>query len=463
MFRIDGAFADLSDKDIDDIGLQFFNSMPKVEQIRQPRYNAELLIEDLGDIDSILTDTKRGYDKKGDEKSGRETDRSSAEDKHFFGGASSDTSNGHSIPSLLSPQGRRQSPNPKGTGMRLKSIFTDTASSVLPVLCPSTVSDMDYSSSVNPRVSLKNQFNLDEPNTEDSFPSGRKFLSPDERRQKNRLRESLKGNDGHLPQTDFDRNSPLPAPERWKQRRFSSGPTLPLQGNLKSSQNPYNDDDKTDGAQQSEFDSESGARNVAQYLRNSAAKSLQTGNDETRYSRRPLPCSSKDEDSDNDSSKGDSDDINRMGSKYGPYARSLSPSGGHSQSHSYSQSAISQNIPMPQLAGQVPRKKSLTPLHGKMSSNFRDSLKRAESLDSNLHRPDSESNPVMSRLDMAPEHTRTPGRRDSNGEGMRGLQMQKILSSAQNAQLQKEVDALQKQLAQLEELEGSPCRPLCGY
>ena len=35
-----------------------------------------------------------------------------------------------------------------------------------------------------------------------------------------------------------------------------------------------------------------------------------------------------------------------------------------------------------------------------------------------------------------------------------GLQMQRIMSSAQNAQLQKEVDALQKQLAQLEELEG---------
>jgi hypothetical protein len=39
------------------------------------------------------------------------------------------------------------------------------------------------------------------------------------------------------------------------------------------------------------------------------------------------------------------------------------------------------------------------------------------------------------------------------GEEMRDLQLQKRMSSVQNAQLQKEVEALQKQLAQLEELE----------
>jgi hypothetical protein len=455
LFRIDGAFGDMSDKDVDDIGLQFFNSIPKIEYFRQPKNNPELLIEDLGDIDSILTDPKRVYDRKGDEKSGRETDRSSAEDKHFYAGASSETSNGHNIPSLLSPQGRRQSPIPKVQGMRVKSIFTDSASSILPVLCPSAVSDLDYSSSVNPRVSVKNQFNLEEPNTEESFPSGGKFLSPDERRQKNRIREGLKGNDSHLPHTDLDRNSPLPAPERWKQRRFSGpgpGPHLPLQGNFKMSQNASNDDEKMVVTQHSEFDGESSPRNVAQYLRN---KNIPMGNDDARYSRRPLPGGSKDNDSDNDSSKSDSDDNKRKIGTYGQYSHILSP--GRGQSQSYSQPHPISTSQMPQL-GQAPRKKSLTPLHGKMSSNFRDSLKRAESLDSNLYRPDNESNPIMSRLDIGPEQTRTPGRRDSNSEGMRGLQMQKILSSAQNAQLQKEVDALQKQLAQLEELEGTVLR-----
>ena len=378
------------------------------------------------------------------------------EDRHFHVGPSSETSNGHNIPSLLSPQGRRQSPNPKGSGMRVKSIFTDTTSSILPVLCPSSVSDLDYSSSVNPRVSLKNQFNLEEPNTEESFVSGAKFLSPDDRRQKNRVREVLKGNDGHLPHTDFDRNSPLPAPERWKQRRFSSGPSLPLQGNSKLSQNACNDDEKIVVTQHSEFDSELGPRNVPQYLRNNTSKNIQKGDDDMRYTRRPLPGSSKDDDSDNDSSKSESDDNKRKVGTYSQYAHILSPGRGQSQpqSQSYSQPHPISTSQMPQLGVQAPRKKSLTPIHGKMSSNFRDSLKRAESLDSNLYRPDNESNPIMSKLDMGPEHTRTPGRRDSNGEGMRGLQMQKILSSAQNAQLQKEVDALQKQLAQLEELEG---------
>ena len=37
---------------------------------------------------------------------------------------------------------------------------------------------------------------------------------------------------------------------------------------------------------------------------------------------------------------------------------------------------------------------------------------------------------------------------------MMGLQRQKALSTKQNEQLQREVEALQKQLAQLEELEG---------
>lgn len=440
----------MSDKDVDDIGLQFFSSIPKIEYFRQPKNNPELLIEDLGDIDSILTDPKRGYDRKGDEKSGRETDRSSVEDKHAHVGSSSE-SNGHNIPSLLSPQGRRLSPNPKVPGMRVKSIFTDSASSILPVLCPSSVSDTDYSSSVNPRVSLKNQFNLEEPSTEESFPSGAKFLSPDERRQKNRVREVLKGNDGHLPHTDFERNSPLPAPERWKQRRFSSGPSLPLQGNFKMSQNTFNDDEKLAVTHHSEFDSESSPRNVAQYLRNNASKNIPFGNDDTLFSRKPLRGSSKDDDSDNDSSKSDSDDNKRKISTYGQYGHISSPGRGQSQPHPITTGQ------MPQLGGQAPRKKSLTPIQGKVNSVVRDSLKRADSLDSNLYRPDNESNPVSSKLDMGPEHTRTPGRRDSNGEGIRGLQMQKILSSAQNAQLQKEVDALQKQLAQLEELEGTIC------
>ena len=39
-------------------------------------------------------------------------------------------------------------------------------------------------------------------------------------------------------------------------------------------------------------------------------------------------------------------------------------------------------------------------------------------------------------------------------EAMMGLQRQKALSTKQNEQLQREVEALQKQLAQLEELEG---------
>ena len=103
-----------------------------------------------------------------------------------------------------------------------------------------------------------------------------------------------------------------------------------------------------------------------------------------------------------------------------------------------------------------PRQKSLTPLMDKVNSNYRDSYQRerGDVNDKNFFIR-NESDTISDVINFESHKPHAPlGIREPQGENIRGLQMQKILSSVQNAQLQKEVDALQRQLAQLEELEG---------
>ena len=101
-----------------------------------------------------------------------------------------------------------------------------------------------------------------------------------------------------------------------------------------------------------------------------------------------------------------------------------------------------------------PRQKSLTPLMDKVNSNYRDNYQRGDINDKNSYMR-NESETISDVINFESHKPHAPlGIREPQGENFRGLQMQKILSSVQNAQLQKEVDALQRQLAQLEELEG---------
>ena len=116
----------------------------------------------------------------------------------------------------------------------------------------------------------------------------------------------------------------------------------------------------------------------------------------------------------------------------------------------------SKNLKKPSSSVGAIRKKSLIPMNLASVVNGRIHLQRTESLESHTNQPTHGSFQPDEASQESQKGTLPPGYRGmKHGEGVMGLQLQRIMSSAQNAQLQKEVDALQKQLAQLEELEGS--------
>jgi hypothetical protein len=586
--RIDGTLVDVSDRDVEEIGLQYFNSIPKMEHNKSSKNYADLLVEDVGDNDA-LTDSKKFNDLGLNERYGNETDRSKngenqpylppTQTEAFNSGNNGNGGNGCN-PAQQSSQSRRSSPNPSRTSVsRVKSIFMETASSLLPILYSSSSTTTtppvrtDYSSSVQHRVSTKNHVNLEEPNCDDSFLSGvsaTKFLSPDENRLKTKNKELLKslgqgqekgqerGQDEHLPVQDSDRGNLNQPPEKWKQRRLSSTPTSPPPTNYKSSSNQCVDDYKPKNNQNREFENFHEYRNDGNKTRNSSSRFPNENEYGTiRYKRKTQTRSTNSDarDSDDNSSKSGSDDVMmksgiiahtpgpisgpnsgpisgpnsghisgpnsshisgpnsshvsgpNSGHISGPNSSHISgPNSGHisgpnsshisgpNSSHisgpnsghisgpnsghisgpnsghisgpnsghisgpnsSHISGPNSGNNQMPILVH--PRQKSLTPLMDKVNSNYRDNYQRErgdinDKNNSSYIRNESETISDVINFESHKPHAPL-GIREPQGENFRGLQMQKILSSVQNAQLQKEVDALQRQLAQLEELEG---------
>jgi hypothetical protein len=532
--RIDGTLVDVSDRDVEEIGLQYFNSIPKMEHNKSSKNYADLLVEDVGDNDA-LTDSKKFNDSGLNERYGNETDRSNngenqpylpaTQTEALSSGNSGNGGNGCN-PAQQSSQSRRSSPNPSRTSVsRVKSIFMETASSLLPILYSSSSSSTtppvrtDYSSSVQHRVSTKNHVNLEEPNCDDSFLSGvsaTKFLSPDENRLKSKNKELLKslgqgqgqGQDEHLPVQDLDRGNLNQPPEKWKQRRLSSTPTSPPPTNYKSSSNQCVDDYKPKNTQNREYENFHEYRNDGNKSRYSSSKlPNENENGTIRYRRKTQTRSNNSDarDSDDNSSKSGSDDVMmksgiiahtpehisgpnsghisgpNSGHVLGPNSGHISgptsghisgpnsghisglnsghisgPNSGHisGPNSGHISGPNSGNNQMPILVH--PRQKSLTPLMDKVNSNYRDNYQRerGDINDKNSYIR-NESETISDVINFESHKPHAPlGIREPQGENFRGLQMQKILSSVQNAQLQKEVDALQRQLAQLEELEG---------
>jgi hypothetical protein len=508
--RIDGTLVDVSDRDVEEIGLQYFNSIPKMEHNKSSKNYADLLVEDVGDNDA-LTDSKKFNDSGLNERYGNETDRSNngenqpylpaTQTEALSSGNSGNGGNGCN-PAQQSSQSRRSSPNPSRTSVsRVKSIFMETASSLLPILYSSSSSSTtppvrtDYSSSVQHRVSTKNHVNLEEPNCDDSFLSGvsaTKFLSPDENRLKSKNKELLKslgqgqgqGQDEHLPVQDLDRGNLNQPPEKWKQRRLSSTPTSPPPTNYKSSSNQCVDDYKPKNTQNREYENFHEYRNDGNKSRYSSSKlPNENENGTIRYRRKTQTRSNNSDarDSDDNSSKSGSDDVMmksgiiahtpehisgpnsghisgpNSGHVLGPNSGHISgPTSGHisGPNSGHISGLNSGNNQMPILVH--PRQKSLTPLMDKVNSNYRDNYQRerGDINDKNSYIR-NESETISDVINFESHKPHAPlGIREPQGENFRGLQMQKILSSVQNAQLQKEVDALQRQLAQLEELEG---------
>ena len=452
--RVDNSLKDITEEDINEIGLLYFSSIPKAEHVRSTTNHSELLIEDIVENDAV-TGSRDGQDRGNNGSTGRESEKQSDEVKQLLRANSrKDSSNVDSgyIPILPSPQQRRISPTSKAPTSRVKTLLLESASSVLPNLFTPAAVETDYSSSVAHRVSVKNKFSLEEPNREDFFFSGAKFLSPDEKRNKNKSREALRKQGENIPVQDLDRNSPIPAPEKWKQRRFSSGlsPTTPA--NYRMSSNPIGDKKSASNEQESVPASRNSYPRERERLRNLAPNNDMALRDDP-IQRRKQSAAMIADDSDNDSTHNDSthsrsgsdDDVRRVG-KYSqhvqdaPQLQDLGRNNG--------QGSAPQKRSMPPTS--APRKKSLIPLVDRVSITHKDGLKRAESLDrSNMgRRAEGSKEKEGSRNSRVPDNPK--------GEEVRGLHLQKILSSAQNAQLQKEVDALQKQLAQLEELEGEP-------
>ena len=518
---------DVSDRDVEEIGLQYFNSIPKMEHNKSSKNYADLLVEDVGDNDA-LTDSKKFNDSGLNDRYGNERDRSNTGENQpylpptqteaFSSGNNGNGGNGCN-PAQQSSQSRRSSPNPSRTSVsRVKSIFMETASSLLPILYSSSSSSTttppvrtDYSSSVQHRVSTKNHVNLEEPNCDDSFLSGvsaTKFLSPDENRLKTKNKELLKslgqgqergqGLDEHLPLQDLDRGNLNQPPEEWKQRRLSSTPTSPPPTNYKSSSNQCVDDYKPKNIQNREYENFHEYRNDGNKSRYSSSRfPNENENGTIRYKRKTQTRSNNSDarDSDDNSSKSGSDDVmmktgiiaHTQGHISGPNSGLISgpnsglisgpnsglPSGPNSGHISGPNSGLisgpnsghisgpnsgllsgpnSGNNQMPILVH--PRQKSLTPLMDKVNSNYRDNYQRGDINDKNSYMR-NESETISDVINFESHKPHAPlGIREPQGENFRGLQMQKILSSVQNAQLQKEVDALQRQLAQLEELEG---------
>lgn len=519
---------DVTDRDVEEIGLQYFNSIPKVEQSKSLKNYADLLVEDVGDNDAVV-DSKKLNDMGLNERIGNDTDRGhNVENQPYLPATLTETINGANgcSPVQQSPQTRRLSPNPTRTSVsRVKSIFMETASSLLPILYSSSSSSAaaaggsgggasvvrtDYTSSVQHRVSTKNHVNLEEPNCDDSFLSGvsaTRFLSPDENRLKTKNKELLKTTLGglgivqgqeeyslpvqeySLPVQDFDDgrdrygggggggggslNHP---PEKWKQRRFSATPTptSPPPVNYKSStstnSNSNIDEFKTKYNQIKEVENNNGNNN--NYNNNHNNSSMGYENIKSvRYAGSKFPIDNENKtirfkrktqtrsgaidprDSDDNSSKSESDDVTINKSDKSDVIV-------QTPGHNLGPNSNSTNNQMPILVPQ--KQKSLTPLMDKVNSNYRDNYQRSGGGDNNNYdknmytRIESETIAEVINFDShkphAPLGVREP---QPQGENFRGLQMQKILSSVQNAQLQKEVDALQRQLAQLEELEGS--------
>lgn len=423
----------------------YFSSIPKVEHVRNTTNHSELLIEDI-----VETDSREGQYRGNDSSTGRESQKQSDEVKQLLrANSSKDASNLDSgyIPVLPSPQQRRISPTSKAPTSRVKSTLLESASSILPNLFTPSAIETDYSSCVAHRVSVKNKFSLEEPSREDFFLSGAKFLSPDEKRNKNKSKEALRKQGENIPLQDSDRNSSIPAPEKWKQRRLSSGlsPTTPANYRM-SSNLPIGEKKSASNEQESMPASHNSY--AGESLRNIAPSNDVAVMDEPVQRRKQSAVLIGDE-SDNDSTHNDSthsrsgsdDDVRRNG-RYSQHVQDAP------QLTDLNLNNVQNNAPQKCSTSLTAarRKKSLIPLVDRVSIKYKDGLKRAESLDrNNLGR----------RLEGSREGERESRELDNHkGEEMRGLHLQKILSSAQNAQLQKEVDALQKQLAQLEDLEG---------
>ena len=458
--RIDGSVRDMSEEDMEEVGQLYFDRIPKlVTDANPPTTNVvELLVEDVGD--NVIYDTRES---RAEEKGGKYNNRNHDEKSINlrFQHSAANLNIGEEDGDTGNSPANRHTPT-----LRSRSFFSDNASSssssVLPILSSSSAVDGDYCA-VNHRVSLKSAFQTGDDN-EESFLSGLKFMSADDKKIKSKNRDSFKSShdDDHLPIHihDFDRpnGSSLPG-DKWEgyckevPGKFLSSPTgiSPTSpANYRVGKNIVGDD-KTHqfnhGNNIGDMKSDSGklfpfkSKNAT----TATAPTLETNDGVRREFRRKVHT------------------LNRIGSDNEIGSRNDSGgeddrgAGGSSQ---YLRPALdsisSKNLKKPSTAVGATRKKSLIPMNLTSVVNGRIHMQRTESLDSHSNQPSHASFQPEEVSHESQKAALPAGYRSmKHGEGVMGLQMQRIMSSAQNAQLQKEVDALQKQLAQLEELEGS--------
>lgn len=460
--RIDGSFRDMSEEDMDEVGKQYFDNIPKSVNDAHPQTTnvVELLVEDLGDNDVYESRNVRA-EEKGGKYNGKNHDEKSFDLRSQHSAANLSIGEEEDGDTGSSPA-TRHTPT-----VRSRSFFSDnsssfsSSSSVLPILSSSSAIDGDYAAAVNHRVSLKSSFQTGD-DKEESFLSGLKFMSADDKRVKSKSRDSFKSSqDGdHLPIHihEFDRPHCSPLPEdKWEgfqkdnpKNVISSpsgiSPTSPA--NYRIVKNLANDDKNFQlnyGNSIGDMKNDSGKHSPKKSKNITIATApMQDGSDGIRREFRRKVHTTNKVGSDNEmvgSRNGSGDDNKHMR----PAVDSVS----------------SKNLK--KSTGTSTRKKSLEPMNLTSVVNGRINIQRAESQDSHNTIPghtEFSSDEVLSRANCDPYKSVLPAgfRSMKHGEGVMGLQMQRIMSSAQNAQLQKEVDALQKQLAQLEQLEGTYTR-----
>ena len=442
---------------MEEVGQLYFNSIPKYVNDTNPQTTnvVELLVEDVGD--NVIYETRESRaEEKGGKYNNRNHDEKSINLRFQHSAANLSIGDGEDGDIGNSPA-TRHTPT-----LRSRSFFSDntssSSSSILPILSSSSAVDGDYCA-VNHRVSLKSTFQTGDDNDE-SFLSGLKFMSADDKKIKSKNRDSFKNSydDDHLPihLQDFDRpnGSSLPG-DKWEgytkevPGKFLSSPTgiSPTSpANYRVAKNIVGDD-MSHGNNIGDVKGDSGklfpykSKNAT-----TATAPTQDINDGIRREfRRKVHT------------------MNRMGSDNEIVSRNDSGgeddkgSGGNSQYFRPALDSISsKNLKKPSSSVGAIRKKSLIPMNLASVVNGRIHLQRTESLESHTNQSTHGSFQPDEVSQESQKGTLPPGYRSmKHGEGVMGLQLQRIMSSAQNAQLQKEVDALQKQLAQLEELEGS--------
>ena len=444
-----------------------------------------MLLEDLGEADvyvsnRVTREVRTGIVDKGEKETGN-NDRSNDRNNEDKAGAVANNLNGDievcsSIQARLS--GTFKVPN-----VRSKSLFLDNPSSILPILCSATSMDNDYPVAVSHRISLKNQFIGGDDNDE-NYISGMKFMTADDKKTINRCRESFKsnGNDDHLPIHDLDRDrSASTPPDRWEQRRFSAiSPTSPA--NYRHPKNNLSDEKNF------RLNSLDGDKNVPHKPRSLSSAALGFDISNVNLLRKEIRSRGS------VGGSGGSGSGNNVGNN-GNNVEKDNDSDIENDSDDNEKNRLNTVQPAPdnlkskdlKKSKSTPRKKSLIPLTDKNLHSVNNRMhKRTDSMERKLQRPEdgvggSVGGGNDGRVDSGRGGRLDSGRNDGRvnsagiertefemqkpilpkgyrniqqGEGVMGLQMQRIMSSVQNAQLQKEVDALQKQLAQLEELEG---------